>query len=323
MTTRNQKRYENPRIVERGGANADAGIVRWDPVKSIWITAMYIGTFFAFTLCFSWSGLLLFFVTSGATLMAGHSVGMHRLLIHRSFACPVWLERALVYLGTLVGLGGPLTMMWTHDLRDWAQRQRRCHDYFAHRRPILQDAFWQMHCHIELERPPAFEPGRCVGGDRFYRFLEHTHMLQQLPWALLFLALGGIGWVLFGISARVAVSVTGHWLIGYFAHNRGGQHWRVEGAAVQGFDVDYCGLITFGECWHNNHHAFPGSAKLGICERQTDPGWWLILLLERIGWATDIKTPNSLPARPELAPVEPPVPVHARGRKRTPEEFPA
>lgn len=305
------KRYDNERIVADTKANACEGRVRWDPVKSLWVTSMYAGTVIGLTFWFSWSGVLLFFLSSGITLCAGHSVGMHRLLIHRSFESPPWLERVLVYLGTLVGLGGPLTMMLTHDLRDWAQRQRECHDYFGHRRPLLKDAFWQMHCRIELDHPPVFEPGTAVGSDRFYRFIDRTHMLQQLPWALAFLALGGIGWVLFGVCARVAVGITGHWLIGYFAHNRGGQHWHVEGAAVQGFDVDYCGLITFGECWHNNHHAFPGSAKLGLYPRQADPGWWLIRLLEQIGWASDIRTPDSLPPRPELVPVDTPAQPHA------------
>ena len=112
--------------------------------------------------------------------------------------------------------------------------------------------------------------------DRFYRFLERTWMAQQLPWAALFLAVGGLPWLVWGIAARVAASVTGHWLVGYFAHNRGPRSWHVEGAGVQGYNVRYCGLITMGEAWHNNHHAFPASARLGLGPGEVDPGWWVL-----------------------------------------------
>jgi len=294
------KRYDNPRIVATAVTDATQGEIRWSPAKSVWITTMTAGALIGVGFYFSWAGLALFIVTSGITLCAGHSVGMHRRLIHRSFDCPKSLERTIVYLGTLVGLGGPLTMTWTHDLRDWAQRQPACHDYFGHRRSPLTDAWWQMHCTISLTHPPQFVPEPAIAEDRFYRFIERTHMAQQLPWALAFFALGGMGWLLWGICARVAVSITGHWLIGYFAHNSGGQTWCVEGAAVQGFDVKFCGLITFGECWHNNHHAFPGSARIGLYERQPDPGWWLIRLFTWLGLANHVRTPTDLPVRPEL-----------------------
>lgn len=293
-------RYENQRLIAAPSSNAIDARVHWAPLKSLWVTSLYAGAIAAATSYTSPSAILLFVITSGITLCAGHSVGMHRRLIHRSFECPQWLEHVLVYLGTLVGLGGPITMTHTHDLRDWAQRQSRCHDYFGHRQPLLKDAFWQMHCSITLREPPAFKPETAIAGNRFYRFLDSTHMAQQLPWAAFFFAIGGASWMLWGVCMRVAVSVTGHWLIGYFAHNRGGQAWRVAGAAVQGFDVDYCGLITFGECWHNNHHAYPRSAKIGLRSDQMDPGWWLVCLFAKLGWAWDIQTPETLPTRPEL-----------------------
>jgi stearoyl-CoA desaturase (delta-9 desaturase) len=63
--------------------------------------------------------------------------------------------------------------------------------------------------------------------------------------------------VIWGICLRVTVSVTGHWLVGHFAHRESGQSWIVEGAAAQGYDVAIAGLISMGESWHNNHHAFP------------------------------------------------------------------
>src|SRR5262249_45486981 len=116
----------------------------------------------------------------------------------------------------------------------------------------------------------------------------------------IFFALGGASWLIWGIAARVAASVTGHWLIGYFAHNRGPRSWHIKGAGVQGYNVRYCGIITMGEAWHNNHHAFPASARLGLYPGEADPGWMVLKGLERIGFVRDLKTPEILPYRPNL-----------------------
>jgi sn-1 stearoyl-lipid 9-desaturase len=99
---------------------------------------------------------------------------------------------------------------------------------------------------------------------------------------------------------RVSVSVTGHWLIGHFAHRKGSQSWIIEGAAAQGYNVGLAGLISMGEAWHNNHHAFPGSAKMGLFPGQIDLGWRLIKALEALGLATRVKIPDDLPIRPGL-----------------------
>lgn len=64
--------------------------------------------------------------------------------------------------------------------------------------------------------------------------------------------------------------------------------------------MKFVGLITFGECWHNNHHAFPGSAKIGLYHGQSDPGWWMLKVLERIKLAWGIRLPKDLSIRPEL-----------------------
>jgi stearoyl-CoA desaturase (delta-9 desaturase) len=116
---------------------------------------------------------------------------MHRRLIHGSFDCPLWLEYLCVYLGTLVGMAGPIGMTRQHDFRDWAQRQPACHDYFCHRRPFWHDAWWQLHCELALERPPRFEPEPRLATDRFYAWLERHWMAQQIPWGMLFFAVGG------------------------------------------------------------------------------------------------------------------------------------
>ena len=296
---------DKPRFVETGRAHASKGRVFWSIEKSLWVTAMYGGTAIAIAFYASFVNILVFLLTTAFVLCFGHSLGMHRRLIHNSFECPLWLEYILVYLGALVGLGGPITMIYTHDIRDWAQRKPHCHDYFAHRQSFLKDAWWQMHCDIALKHPPLLDIEDRVEKDKFYHFIQQTTLLQQLPWAILFYLIGGWGLVLWGICARVAVCVTGHWLIGYFAHRKGHQSWQVEGAGVQGYNVKFAGLISFGESWHNNHHAFPGSAKIGLYQGQSDPGWWVLKIFERAGLAWNLMTPELLPNRKALRRISP------------------
>ncbi len=277
--------------------SATEGRVRWAPVRSLWIGGMTLAALTAAPFHTTFGSVALFLVTSGVTLCAGHSVGLHRLLIHRSFVAPLWLERLLVYLGTLVGMAGPLGMVRLHDTRDWAQRQRECHPLHAHATHPLRDAWWQMHCRLALTHPPRFVPEAYLRDDRFLRWLEASWMAQQLPWAVLFLAIGGWPWVVWGIPVRVAVSVTGHWLVGHITHRHGPQGWAVDGVAVQGHDLPAAALITFGEAWHGNHHAFPDSARLGIEPGQHDPGWWLLLALRRMRLVRDLNEPAHLPPR--------------------------
>nr|WP_311044974.1 acyl-CoA desaturase [Rhizobium lentis] len=267
------------------------------PAKSIWITAMSLIAIIGGPATFTWSAFAVFILSTAITICLGHSVGMHRLLIHRSFRTPLWIEYFLVYLGTLVGMAGPFGMIYAHDIRDWAQRQRNCHDLYAHRRSFLVDSFWQMHCVVRLARPLCFEIEERVRHDRFYRFLEATWMAQQLPLALAFFALGGLPWLVWGIAMRISVSLTGHWLVGHFAHRGGHQGWSVDHVAVQGYNLPRFGLVTFGESFHGNHHAFPESARLGIEPGQLDLGWHFIRLLERLGLASAIKLPHMIKPR--------------------------
>jgi stearoyl-CoA desaturase (delta-9 desaturase) len=286
-------------IVEITGCSAVEGDVRWDPVHSLWNGGMLMVALVGAPMFASWSAAALCLILTGASLLLGHSVGFHRRLIHRSFQCPLWLERCLAWVGTAVGMSGPLWMIRTHDLRDWAQRQPDCHPYLAHRRPMLIDVWWQLHCRLRLQNPPRFDLGR-AGQDPFYRFLEKSWMAQQLPIGLLLFAIGGWSWVIWGICVRVSLSVTGHWFVGHLAHRRGPQSWLVNGAGVQAHDVPWAAIPTMGEAWHNNHHAFPGSARIGLYPGQSDWGYDFIRLLERLGLAWDIVLPEMLPHRAAL-----------------------
>ena len=299
-----QRTYTNPRIDRPGGtASAIDGDVVVDPVKVAWVGTMLVLGTVGSALTINIGAVALFVVTTAVSLCLGHSLGMHRLFIHRSYESPKWLEYLLVHFGVLVGLAGPFGMLKTHDLRDWAQRQARCHSYFSHGEPWYRDVFWQLFCSIRLAAPPDIEPEEAIRHDRVYAFMERTWMAQQLPWAVLFFAIGGWSWVFWGIASRVRVSILGHWLIGYFAHNHGHQDWTVRGAAVQGHNVPFAALLTMGESWHNNHHAFPGSAKLGLFPGQWDPGWWVLKAFEKLGLARNFVLPEDLAPRDELLPL--------------------
>ncbi|WEK40983.1 MAG: acyl-CoA desaturase [Candidatus Brevundimonas colombiensis] len=283
-------------LIETPDCSPVKGRVVWDPVPSLWNGTMLAVTLIFGAATFSLGALAVFIVTTGTTLLLGHSVGFHRRMIHGSFDCPLWLERLLSWFGTVVGMSGPFRMIRAHDIRDWAQRQSDCHDYLAHRRPMLIDAIWQMHGRLVLERPPAFDLGR-IGRDPVHRFLERTWMLQQLPVAGGLWLLGGWGFVVWGVCARVSISVIGHWFVGHLAHRRGPQTWQVVDAGVQAHDVPWAAIPTMGEAWHNNHHAWPGSARIGLYPGQSDWGFRFIQLLERLGLAWNVRTPERMTMR--------------------------
>ncbi|MGX5173992.1 acyl-CoA desaturase [Aliikangiella sp. IMCC44653] len=295
-----ESRYENPRIKESDQASAKDGEVYWSINKSLWLSSMGVITMIGAPLTFSVDAVLLFILFTGFTLCFGHSLGMHRLFIHKSYDAPKWLEYILVHLGVLVGLAGPFGMLKTHDIRDWAQRQKHCHDYFGHQQPFLIDGFWQMHCDIRLLNLPEIIIEAEYSNDFLYQWMEKYWMWQQLPWAILFFILGGLPWVIWGICVRVCVSVIGHWLIGYFAHNKGQRHFHVKNAAIQGYNIPFTALITMGENWHNNHHAFPTSAKLGLKANEWDPGWWVLKAMEKLGLVSNLNLPETKPPQNDL-----------------------
>ena len=201
--------------------NPVEGTVIWSAVKSLWFIGMLIPAIVFAPRSWSWEVSVMSCLLTMFTLCTGHSVGFHRLLIHRSFKCPTWLEYTLVTIGTLVGMGGPKKMLYLHDIRDWSQRHPACHPFFIHQSGVLRDWWWNLHCEIRLTHPPEFRPDAVVTASRYYRFLDQTWMLLQLPLAAVLYWLGGWNWVVWGICVRIPISLTGHWLVGYLAHEKG------------------------------------------------------------------------------------------------------
>ena len=94
--------FRTVRMQDCAITNAEIGTIYWSPIKSIWISAT---TLIALTLApftFTPSAFLLFIFSTAITICLGHSLGMHRRLIHRSFECSLFFEHILVYLGTVL-----------------------------------------------------------------------------------------------------------------------------------------------------------------------------------------------------------------------------
>ena len=157
---------------------------------------------------------------SAVTLCAGHSVGMHRRLIHNSFECPLWLEYVMVYLGVLVGMAGPIGMIRSTTARLGAA-PAGLPRLFLPPRGFWRDGWWQLHCEL-------------TGASRRHFRLEPRvtqRLFLPLDGADLDGAAASLGiavlrdrrlpWLVWGVCARVAVCVTGHWLVGHFAHREG------------------------------------------------------------------------------------------------------
>jgi len=295
-------------------ADAVAGRVVWDWPRSIWNSSFVIAALVLGPLTFNLGAFAAFLVLSAVTLCAGHSVGFHRRMIHRSFECPKWVERVLVWAGTLVGMGGPIWTVRLHDTRDWAQRQPDCHWFLRHGKPLLLEGFYYLNFRIVFDSPPGFDPGPGIGDDPFYRFLQRTWMLQQIPIAVLLYLLGGWPFVVWGVIVRVALCFTMHWYISYRAHTSGPSDWSVDGAVIQAYNVPWLAIPTMGESWHSNHHAFPASARHGLYRGQIDLGFAFIRALEFAGLAWNVRVPANLPPRPGITPLS----ARARGAAAEP-----
>lgn len=283
-------------LIDTPGADPGSGKVLWDPLHSSWNGGMLLASIALVPFFTNVSAVVVGLILTGAMVLLGHSVGFHRLLIHGSFETTPLLRKLLIWCGVVAGMSGPVWIVRTHDLRDWAQRQSSCHDYLAHRRSMLKDAWWQLHCLLKLDSPPQYDLTR-LENSRFIVWLERTWMLQQLPVAALLYWAGGWQFVVWGVFVRVTVTVHGHWFVGYLAHNCGPQSWQVRGAGVQAHDVPWAAIPTMGEAWHNNHHAYPGSARIGLHPGQSDWGYIFIQILQRLGLAWNICLPEHMPGR--------------------------
>ena len=122
---------------------------------------------------------------------------------------------------------------------------------------------------------------------------------------MILVLLGGLPWLVWGVAVRVAVGVHSHWYVGYLCHTHGPQDWLVDNGAIQAHNVPWAAIPSMGECWHNNHHAFPASARHGLYPGQLDLGFHFIELLEKLGLAWHVQVAESLPVRTGITAITP------------------
>ena len=95
--------------------------------------------------------------------------------------------------------------------------------------------------------------------------------------------------VLWLVFFRVTVGLHATWLVNSATHMWGGRRFNTNDDSKNSWWV---AVLTFGEGWHNNHHAFPASARHGLDRRQFDVSWWVIRGLEKLGLVWDVHVPS-------------------------------
>jgi len=232
---------------------------------------------------FSWAavGLAVFlhWVTGGL----GITLGWHRMLTHRSFQAPKWLEYFLVFCGTLSMQGGPIWWVGLH-------RHHHLHSDQNNDHHDSNKGFWWSHMGWMLYDVPAEEEAtrftKDINDDRFYRFLDDYFFPIQIAFAVLLYLLGGWPFVVWGIFVRLVVVFHCTWLVNSATHKFG---YRTYESGDKSTNCWWVALLTYGEGWHNNHHACQYSARHGMKWWEIDFTWMTIRLLQTLGLATKVK----------------------------------
>ncbi len=235
---------------------------------------------------FSWANLavtlfLLWFATG-----LGISMGYHRLHTHRSYQVPRALEYLFAVCGALTFEGGPIFWVATHRVHH--QKSDRPGDPHSPR-----EGAWWSHMvwmlvgeakHSNTRLMAKYAPD--LAKDPFYVWLDHYHWLPNILLAVLLFAIGGVPMVLWGVCLRVVIGLHATWLVNSATHMWGSRRFATHDDSR---NLWWVALITFGEGWHNNHHAHPTSARHGLAWYEFDPSWIQIRILKRFGIAKSVK----------------------------------
>ena len=258
--------------------------LRLDWTMIIALVIFHIGAICAFLPgLFSWQAVgvavLLHWITGGL----GITLGWHRLLSHRSFQVPKWLEYFFALCGTLALQGG---IIW------WVGLHRHHHlhsdedvDHHDSKKGFLWSHIRWMCFEIPAESDiPRFT--KDITNDRFYQFLNEYFFPLQVVLGVVLYAIGGWPFVFWGVFARLVIVYHCTWLVNSATHKFGYRNFETTDNSTNCWWV---ALTTYGEGWHNNHHAYQHSARHGMKWWELDITWMTIQVLQFLGLATKVK----------------------------------
>ena len=235
---------------------------------------------------FSWQNLFVLLLLNWMVASLGIGIGYHRLLTHRSFRAPKWLEYTLTILGTLAIQDGALKWVTTHRVHhahtdtDGDPHSPRNGGYWAH-------LGWILWGQAQTHQPAVYR--RYIPDllkDTFHVALAEYYYLTTVLLAVILAAVGGWRMVLWGIFLRTVTGWHSTWLVNSATHLWGTRRFDTKDDSTNNGLIAF---FSFGEGWHNNHHAHPTSARHGLEDNQFDANWLTIRLFQKLGWATNIR----------------------------------
>lgn len=266
---------------------------RRSDVSLSWTNVFFFGAVHALALLapwfFSWSALGAAIFLHWLFGSIGICLGYHRLLTHRSFQVPKWLEYGITTLGALAIQGGPIFWVAGHRQHHAFTEDFEKDPYSAKR------GFWWSHMlWIFYPRSEFFDPKRYqryapdIARDPYYQWLNRYFLLLQIPLGFLLYALGGWSFVIYGMFLRAVILWHTTWLINSATHLTGYKSFNTEDNSR---NLWWAALLTYGEGWHNNHHAHPNVAPAGWQRWELDMTWWSIRVLQALGLAKKVVMP--------------------------------
>jgi fatty-acid desaturase len=235
---------------------------------------------------FSWPGLITAIILYWVGGSLGIGMGYHRLLTHRGYRVPKLIEYFLVTCGSLALEGGPIQWVVTHRIhhahtdRTGDPHTPRDGGWWAHIGWILHGTA-QDHDAATIKR---YAPD--IVNDRYYNWLNRYYYVPLIVLSVLLLVLGGWSVLLWGTFLRTTLSLHATWFVNSATHMWGRKRFETGEDSTNSWWV---ALLTFGEGWHNNHHAYPTSARHGLRWYEIDINWLGIWALQLVGLARAIK----------------------------------
>jgi stearoyl-CoA desaturase (delta-9 desaturase) len=269
------------------------------PIQISWLTAAVFLIFhilgIAALFFFTWPAAITALVLYWLSLTLGIGMGYHRLLTHRGYKIPKWLEYSFAVCGTLALEGGPIFWVGTHRIHHQKSDQPgdphspRDGGWWAH---VLWMILGQAN-HANTALMSRYAPD--LAKDRFYVWLNNYHWVPLTVLGLVLLAVGGVPVVLWAIFLRVSIGLHVTWAVNSATHMWGYKRFATRDDSRNNWLV---ALLSFGEGWHNNHHAHPTSARHGLAWYELDISWLQIKLLEKLGLARNVKVAKTSSALP-------------------------